>query len=66
MCNALDCPELSPRELAVWFTDEQRYFVQRASVYWLLKFQDLINSSAYIVIKAADKFREKTTVPNQL
>lgn len=66
MCNALDCPKLSPRELAVWFTDERRYFVPRASVYWLLKSQNLINSIAYIVIKAVDKFREKTTVPNQL
>jgi putative transposase len=63
---ALDCPELSPRELAVWFTDEKRYFVSEASVYRLLKSQDLITSTAYIVIKAADEFREKTTAPNQL
>ena len=63
---ALDCPELSPRELAVRFTDEQRYFVSEASVYRLLKSQDLITSPAYIVIKAADEFREKTTAPNQL
>ena len=32
----------------------------------LLKSQDLITSPAYIVIKAADEFREKTTAPNQL
>ena len=63
---ALDCPELSPRELAVQFTDEKRYFVSEASVYRLLKSQDLITSPAYIVIKAADEFREKTTAPNQL
>ena len=63
---ALDCPELSPRELAVRFTDEQRYFVSEASVYRLLKSQDLITSPAYIVIKAADEFKEKTTAPNQL
>lgn len=63
---ALDCPELSPRELAVRFTDERRYFVSEASVYRLLKSQDLITSPAYIVIKAADEFREKTTAPNQL
>ena len=63
---ALDCPELSPRELAVRFTDEKRYFVSEASVYRLLKSQDLITSPAYIVIKAADEFREKTTAPNQL
>ena len=63
---ALDCPDLSPRELAVRFTDERRYFVSEASVYRLLKSQDLITSPAYIVIKAADEFREKTTAPNQL
>ena len=63
---ALDCPELSPRELAVRFTDERRYFVSEASVYRLLKSQDLITSPAYIVIKAADEFRDKTTAPNQL
>ena len=34
---ALDEPELSPRELAVRFTDTQRYFVSEASVYRLLK-----------------------------
>jgi putative transposase len=63
---ALDCPELSPRERAVRFTDEKHYFVSEASVYRLLKSQDLITSPAYIEIKAADEFREKTTAPNQL
>jgi len=63
---ALDHPELSPRELAVRFTDEKRYFVSEASVYRLLKSQDLIPSPAYIVIKAAEEFNEKTTAPNQL
>jgi putative transposase len=63
---ALDEPELSPRELAVRFTDEQKYFVSEASVYRLLKAQDLITSPAYILIKAADEFHDKTTAPNQL
>jgi len=30
---ALECPELSPRELAVRFTDTESYFVSEASVY---------------------------------
>ena len=34
---ALDQPELSPRELAVRFTDEQEYFISEASVYRLLE-----------------------------
>src|SRR6185436_2563914 len=63
---ALNRPELSPRELAVTFTDAERYFVSEASVYRLLKAHDLITSPAFIVIKAADEFHDKTTVPNQL
>jgi putative transposase len=63
---ALDQPELSPRELAVRFTDAQEYFVSEASVYRLLKAHDLITSPAYIVIKAAEAFKDKTTAPNQL
>ena len=59
-------PELSPRELAVRFTDTEKYFVSEASVYRLLKSLDLITSPAFIVIKAADEFRDKTTAINQL
>ena len=51
---ALDEPELSPRELAVTFTDTKGYFVSEASVYRLLKAHDLITSPAFVVIKAAD------------
>lgn len=63
---ALDRPELSPRELAVTFTDERAYFVSEASVYRLLKAHDLITSPAFVVVKAADAFKDKTTAPNQL
>lgn len=63
---ALDEPELSPRELAVRFTDTQRYFVSQASVYRLLKAHDLITSPSFVVIKAADEFGDKTTAINQM
>jgi putative transposase len=63
---ALDVPELSPRELAVRFTDESKYFVSESTVYRLLKAHDLITSPAYVVIKAAEEFRDKTSSPNQL
>ena len=63
---ALDLPELSPRELAVRFTDTENYFVSEASVYRLLKSLDLITSPAFIVIKAANEFKDKTTAINQL
>ena len=63
---ALEASALSPRELAVRFTDTESYFVSEASVYRLLKGLDLIASPAFIVIKAADEFTHKTTAPNQL
>ena len=66
MTLALEEPDLSPRELAVRFTDTEKYFVSEASVYRLLKSHDLITSPAYIVIKAADEFKDKTTAPNQM
>ena len=47
---ALDRPELSPRELAVTFTDTEGYFVSESSVYRLLKAHDLITSPAFIVM----------------
>ncbi len=48
---ALDEPELSPRELAFHFTDTKKHFVSEASVYRILKEQDLIPSPAFHVIK---------------
>jgi len=63
---ALEEPELSPRELAVRFTETERYFVSEPSVYRLLKAHDLITSPAFMVMKAADEFKDKTTAPNQL
>jgi len=63
---AVSEPDLSPRELAVQFTDTMSYFVSEATVYRLLKAHDLITSPAFVVIKAADEFKDKTTRPNQL
>ncbi len=63
---ALEEADLSPRELAVRFTDTQSYFVSESSVYRLLKALDLITSPAFVVIKAADEFKDKTTAPNQM
>ena len=50
---ALGQTKLSPRELAVRFTDAQGYFVLEATVYRLLKAHDLMTNPAFIVIKAA-------------
>lgn len=63
---ALKESDLSPRELAVSFTDTEKYFVSEASVYRILKSYDLITSPAYVVLSAADEFRDKTARPNEL
>ncbi len=63
---ALDKPELSPRELAVNYTDNQHYFVSESTVYRLLKEQDLITSPAYILMEASDKFQTPTTRVNEM
>ena len=63
---ALKESDLSPRELAVQFTDTKKYFVSEASVYRILKSYDLITSPAYVIVSAADEFKDKTTRPNQL
>jgi len=62
---ALEEPKLSPREIAVRFTDPESCFVSDASAYRLLKAHE-ITSPVFIVVKAADEFHTKTTAPNQL
>jgi len=57
---ALERTDLSPRELAFTFTDEKRYFLSESSVYRILKAHDLITSPAYILMSAADSFRNPT------
>jgi transposase InsO family protein len=63
---ALDKPELSPRELAVRYTDQQVYFVSESTVYRLLKAQDLITSPAYILMQASDHFQHPSKRVNEL
>ena len=56
---ALDEPELSPRELAVRFTDTKNYFVSEASVYRLTSeiTGQMIGNNAGIVIGAVNQCR---------
>jgi transposase-like protein len=63
---ALKESDLSPRELAVRFTDTEKYFVSEASAYRILKSYDLITGPAYVVLSAADELHDKTTRPKQL
>jgi len=63
---ALEHEDLTPRELAVKYTDEKSYFVSESSAYRILKAKDLITAPAHVVIRAADEFRDKTNRPNEL
>ena len=63
---ALDKPALSPRELAVHYTEQQQYFVSESTVYRLLKAEDLITSPAYILMQANDRFEHPTRRRNEL
>jgi transposase InsO family protein len=63
---ALAEPDLSPRELAVRFTEGRRYYLSESTVYRILKRHDLITAPAFIVLKAAERFANPTTAVNQL
>ena len=63
---ALEHPELSPRELAVKFTDEQRVFISESSVYRILKARGLITTPAHILLSAGKEFKHKTAFVHEL
>ena len=63
---ALEKPALSPREIAVTYTDENEQFVSESTVYRILKAHDLITSPAYILMEAGDKFQNPTTRVNEM
>ena len=63
---ALECADLSPREIACRFTDNKKYFVSESSVYRILKRHNLITSPTHIVMKAGDEFTDKTEAPNEM
>jgi transposase InsO family protein len=63
---ALEKPDLTPRELAFHIIDNEKYYISESSVYRILKAFDLITSPAYIVISAADRFRNPTKRVNEL
>ena len=63
---ALEYPELSPRELAVKLTDEQRIFISESSVYRILKAKGLITSPTHILLSASNEFKDKTAFVHQM
>jgi len=63
---ALAQPEKSARQLAWLFTDQEGYFVSESSVFRLLKRFDLVESPAFQLIAAADRFAHPTRRVNEL
>jgi len=63
---ALDRTELSPRELACRYTDDERYFVSESSIYRILKAHDLITSPVYVLLSASDSFKNPTRRVHEL
>lgn len=63
---ALEHTDRSPRELAWFITDTERYYISETSVYRILKAYDLITSPNYIVMTASDKFKHPTRAINEL
>lgn len=63
---ALANPEKSARQLAWQFTDQEGYFVSESSVFRLLKRFDLVESPAFEVVIAADRFPVPTKRVNEL
>ena len=62
---ALEKTDLSPRELAFHITDNQVWFISESSVYRILKERGLTTSPAWILMAAADEFKDKPTYVHQ-
>jgi transposase InsO family protein len=63
---ALEYPEESPRQIAYRFIEEKSYFVSESSVYRILKSFDLIQSPAFEIITAKEKFENPTKRVNEM
>jgi transposase len=63
---ALEYSYLSPRELAVKITDEQRVFISESSVYRILRAKGLITTPQHILLAAGNEFKEKTSFVHQM
>jgi len=57
---ALEHPDRSPRQIAWLFTDEKGYFISESSTDRILKSFDLVESPAFQVMSAADKYQHPT------
>ena len=64
--TALQCPDLSPREVACQVTDHAGFTVSETTVYRVLKRHGLNRTITLVSFPAGKEFRVKTTAPNQM
>jgi transposase InsO family protein len=57
---ALTRTDMSPRQIALHFTDKRRYFMSESTAYRILKEHDLITTPVYVLTSASDKFHHPT------
>ena len=57
---------MSPRELSLKITDEQKIFISESSVYRILKARGLITTPAHILLSASNEFSQKTHFVHEL
>jgi transposase InsO family protein len=63
---ALEHPDESSRQLAWRFVDKMGYFISESSVYRILKGFDLVQSAAFEMVPARDKFEKPTKYVHEL
>jgi transposase InsO family protein len=63
---ALEHPMLSCRELSCKISDEIQVFISESSVYRILKERGLITTPAYVLMQAAQEFRQKTCFVHEM
>lgn len=63
---ALEQPDKSSRQLAWQFVDKMGYFISESSVYRILKGFDLVQSAAFEMVPAKDKFEKPTKRVHEL
>ena len=57
---------MSARELAIRYAESSEYFVSESTVYRLLKKRGLLTAPNYVVLSAADEFKDKTLRVNEM
>ena len=63
---AMEHPEKPSRQLDWHFVDKMKYFISESSVYRILKGFDLVQSPAFEMVSAKDKFEKPTQRVHEL